>query len=354
MREPVYGIQILRAVAASMVVMVHLGRAFQLKAGIDPTPVTYNGTAGVDLFFVISGVVMVHTTPQFLHPGSFLRRRIARIAPLYWLLTLLYGGTLMALPGLSQFNVILPANFLLAFLFLPCPNAAGVIVPPLEQGWTLVYEMFFYGCFALASSLAFRHRIAWLAAGFVLLIAIGRLVPFDHNPVVATYTNPILLEFVLGCVLGKFYDRQAPIAGPALASALITLGAIGLVASPFLMASGWPRVLCWGMPALLTTWGVLGLERRLALGRLRVLRAIGDSSYALYLTHVQVLSVLALTFRLRGIHGWPALLLAPLFLGICLLAGWLCHVFIDLRLTAAARRWLGVDSASGRSPAPEG
>ena len=257
MRKPVYGIQILRALAATMVVIVHLGRTFQLKAGIDPTLVTFNGTAGVDLFFVISGFVMVNSTPLGLDPGVFLRRRLARIAPLYWLLTLLYGGTLMALPGLSQFRVVRPGNFLLAFLFLPSHDTQGQILPPLEQGWTLVYEMFFYVCFALVSYAAFRRRVAWLAAGFGFLIMIGQVVPPGHNPALATYTNPVLLEFVLGCVLAKLYDRQALMAGPVLSSVLIALSAIGLAASPVLMASGWPRVLCWGVPAGLVAWGCL-------------------------------------------------------------------------------------------------
>jgi peptidoglycan/LPS O-acetylase OafA/YrhL len=339
MREPVYSVQVVRALAATLVVMVHLGRALQLKAGIDPTAVTFNGTMGVDIFFVVSGFVMVHTTPRAFSPREFLSRRFVRLAPLYWLLTLIYGTALLAAPHLSQHNSIAVGNFLLAFAFLPSHGLDGNILPPLEQGWTLAYEMFFYVCFAVVSWLVFGRRIVALAIVFAALIICGLLLPFGHNAAFATYTDPILLEFLFGCILGSAYPRMSSDAGRPTTALLVVVTVLCAGASPFLMAQNWPRVIYWGVPAVLVVWSFLRLERSVTFQHMRLLQAMGDSSYSLYLTHVMVLSVLALVFRIHGLQGLPALLLAPLFLGVCVIAGWFCHRLIERPLTRAARRW---------------
>jgi exopolysaccharide production protein ExoZ len=89
-RDSLLSIQILRAVAALAVCGVHFDQMTLMLAGHsnDPIPL-YPLAAGVDLFFVISGFVMVYSSePLFGRSGSpkeFLVRRLARIVPLYWL-----------------------------------------------------------------------------------------------------------------------------------------------------------------------------------------------------------------------------------------------------------------------------
>jgi exopolysaccharide production protein ExoZ len=338
MREPVYSVQVVRAMAATLVVIVHLGRALQLKGGFDPTTVTLDGGVGVDMFFVVSGFVMVHTTRHALNPRNFLLRRFIRIAPLYWLLTVVYGTALLAAPHLSQYNSVGLGNFLFAFAFLPSHSPQGEILPPLEQGWTLAYEMFFYVCFAVVSWLAFGRRIAMLALVFAALMICGLVLPFGDNAAFVTYTNPMLLEFLVGCILGRAYPRMMSDAGRAATALIVLVAVLCLGASPFLMARSWPRVIYWGVPAALVVWTFLRLESTVAFRRMRLLQAVGDSSYSLYLTHVLVLSVLALVFRVDGLRGLPALLLAPTFLGVCVIAGWVCHRLVERPLTNAARR----------------
>ena len=102
MSKPLYSIQIVRALAATLVVISHIGRSLLLKAGIDITDVTVLGSAGVDLFFVVSGFIRVHTTTTGRFDArQFMRQRVTRIAPLYWLTTLLHAVSALILPGLS-------------------------------------------------------------------------------------------------------------------------------------------------------------------------------------------------------------------------------------------------------------
>src|SRR5215510_3509135 len=80
-------IQALRGVAAFLVVFVHLETLASL-AGAGPDTFAF-GNSGVDLFFVISGLIMVVTTAgPNASAGRFMAHRIARIVPLYWTTTL--------------------------------------------------------------------------------------------------------------------------------------------------------------------------------------------------------------------------------------------------------------------------
>jgi len=99
-------VQILRGVAAFGVLFYHATR------WIGPLPGIEIGAAGVDLFFVISGFIMVYASePMFGQRGAtrhFLVRRIIRIVPLYW--------------GLTTLVVLrhgFPPNLLGSYLFIP-------------------------------------------------------------------------------------------------------------------------------------------------------------------------------------------------------------------------------------------
>jgi exopolysaccharide production protein ExoZ len=85
-------IQHLRAVAASLVVLAHLS-AFRIpQSNSQLFPDMKFGNIGVDIFFVISGFVMTLITKNSFGKRksmTFILERIVRIAPLYWLITIL-------------------------------------------------------------------------------------------------------------------------------------------------------------------------------------------------------------------------------------------------------------------------
>ena len=83
-------IQALRAIAAFMVLAFHLSNLAEIAPRLQTTNFVL-GAAGVDLFFVISGFVMVYSCERlFNRPGAsaqFVVQRLVRIVPLYWLAT---------------------------------------------------------------------------------------------------------------------------------------------------------------------------------------------------------------------------------------------------------------------------
>jgi peptidoglycan/LPS O-acetylase OafA/YrhL len=102
--------------------------------------------AGVDIFFAISGFVIVISSERLLGadgaPLVFLRKRLIRIVPIYWLTTML---------ALSTLGSIHPATVAASFFFVPNVNEySATVTPVLSVGWTLNLEMFFYALFALA------------------------------------------------------------------------------------------------------------------------------------------------------------------------------------------------------------
>ncbi len=135
------------------------------------------GGMGVATFFVISGFIMVYTTrDKFGRSGAgleFIKKRIIRIVPLYYITTIL----VVILTALVNKTSILPspAELVSSIAFVPYKNPTGEVVPLYALGWTLEYEMFFYVIFAAAM----RFR---LVVGLpIIIIALLSLVR-HRNP----------------------------------------------------------------------------------------------------------------------------------------------------------------------------
>ncbi|WP_331326040.1 acyltransferase [Methylorubrum populi] len=230
----------MRAFAALLVVIHHaqheaatlagrIGAAFVPGAWL-PWP------AGVDVFFVISGFIIVHAAgPLYGRPGArarFAAHRIARLVPLYWLVTGLYLALGLAAPALLSGEGGPPdgARVLASFLFWPMARPDGAVLPLYGLGWTLNYEMAFYALFALGLGLSRRGAVAWLVAALALLVLVGRLVPSPPVPLVF-WSDPIILEFALGAGLALARAEGARL-GTLPRLALAGAGLLALAAAP--------------------------------------------------------------------------------------------------------------------------
>jgi exopolysaccharide production protein ExoZ len=271
-REQLDTVQALRALAALCVVGMHI-------------PAIDRGAFGVDLFFVISGFIVCHVAAA--DPGRFIVKRIFRVVPLYWLCTIVLFGLALALPQLMGATRGDAAELLKSLLFVPYVKGNGNVHPLLYLGWTLNYEMLFYGVFALALVLAPRRAHALAVAALIALFALGRVVDFDNVPL-AFWTAPIIIEFVFGIAAYHVWRSGVLARLPALAAVLIAAGAWLLMAS--LRTDDMTRPWLWGLPAMVLFLATLSLERRWHVPALWLL--IGNASYSLYLTHAYVVQAL--------------------------------------------------------------
>jgi exopolysaccharide production protein ExoZ len=312
-------IQALRAIAALLVFWGHAINAVHLKVEAD-FPHLY-GPFGVDLFFVISGFVMVYSSERlFGQPGApttFFARRLARIVPLYWAATAIMVWFLV--PYAST-KAVLGSLF-----FAPhIPSEA----PLLFVGWTLIFEMFFYAVFAIA--LFAKRRFAVVAGVTVFLISFSVLFgpeaagPSTQPPPasgIVYLADPIIIEFVFGMTIALVYRAGGRLSMWATIS-LIIVGFIWLAATlPSL-----PRPYSAGIAAALIVAGV-SLSSRPSPKDTPLVRGVvflGDMSYALYCTHLLTFSFVTWTVTNLAIspvgHAW-AYMGAMLTTGLVIAAG---------------------------------
>lgn len=308
-------IQVLRAIAASAVVYLHAyERTLSLwpeNAGLLKVPhLASLGNSGVDLFFVLSGFLMAHLhREQFGQPGAsqaFFWRRLARIAPIYWILIALTLLGRLYMSGLYSHDRSLDWPWALGnFLFIPWPDSHGLVDRAVIVGWTLDYEMYFYVLFALA--LFFRTGLAWLA-GVMLLSVVAGIIFAPTHPWPQLLTSPMLLEFLAGMGIAQIALRRVP----AYAGALAVVIGCALLA----LSVTFPEVnrsIRWGIPMALIVLGSLWLRKEFRGGFGNMLVAAGDASYSIYLTQAFTLPAVAALLVAIGIApswGFVAILFA--------------------------------------------
>lgn len=289
-------VQALRAIAVLMVVAVHVGNRF----GWEPRYlggtsflgwVTIPGQVGVDLFFVISGLIMTITTFHHDHgavaSGRFILRRVMRIYPIYWVVSSLALVVFLTHPDLVNSHSDQPPQVFESFTLLP---QAGL--PLLAVGWTLTFEMYFYLVFAGALLLN-RKRLPWILGGWGVMTIVLAIFFSDSNaPALQLLTSPLLLEFVFGVGIGYLVMTRPPVAPLAL-----LVGGAALIVIAVIVAEGiddtalhpWYRVLTIGPPSAMVVLGAIGLERQRRHIAHPNLQYVGDASYSIYLWHTLVL-----------------------------------------------------------------
>src|ERR1700748_1111292 len=162
-------LQVLRAVAAYLVVLVHLSELLPQNSFAEL--LRSRGYGGVDIFFAISGFIMVYTTSaKRTSAGTFLLNRLKRIAPLYYLVTLIVFALALVLRSLFESASTDLVPLLKSLAFLPFEKTPGHIYPVYYLGWTLNYEIFFYAIFAAGMFARYEMRVAICTAIIVGLV----------------------------------------------------------------------------------------------------------------------------------------------------------------------------------------
>lgn len=318
-------IQMLRGIAASLVVLFHL-KGIEQRYG-DPTAQLlswYQGEYGVDIFFVISGFIMIYIT--FNKPATpayakdFLLKRLIRIVPPYWFYTTVVVVLLVVLPQAFRDMHFNPVQVIKSYLFIPQRE-----LPVLQAGWSLEYEMYFYLLITVSLFLG-RRLLLGLSIFLGLSAMVGIVLKPEFKPLIVV-TNLMLLEFLLGVYIGYFFVRGRFLSTTLAWSA--TIVGILLFGYSFFSQSGGHRLFFWGIPSFLLVWGTLSLEYKGISFKGR-LSELGDSSYSLYLSHIFVLFLVGKVWAWIGFSGYMGnLALIVVGYGSCLLVGIVSYKLVE-------------------------
>jgi exopolysaccharide production protein ExoZ len=330
-------IQALRAVAALLVVLLHAFETWDERVDPAAPGVNWeNGAAGVDIFFIISGFVMVISSRRLVDQTPawliFLRHRVVRIVPLYWLLSTAKIVAVMVLGAVVLRTSLDFKSVAGSYLFLPVTDSAGHFRPVLPVGWTLTYEFLFYLFFAAA--LAMRVDVLRVVIPGLGLVAVAALLRKETWPA-WTLFDTIVVEFVFGVALAR-WTLQGSHLPPAIAGILVLVGFVSILIVP--MVSENTRVLTWRIPALAIVVGAVSLEPFVAVRLPRSLLTLGDASYSIYLSHRFVLPALGILMgRIVSSNVLTEALMIILCLIVSSIAGWTVFILIESPMLRAVK-----------------
>ncbi len=333
-------IQALRGIACLFVMLQHIR-------------FVYVGAFGVDVFFCISGFMAMFTT--YSDTSCFLRKRLIRILPLYYLVTFITYFAYLYKPELFASTDANLVSLFKSLLFIPFDIGDGVIQPLVRVGWTLNCEMLFYLLFFLSFKISHKYR------GLIVSVMLSCLAAFkpllerwvsllddgfksELTPIVSFYFNPIMLEFALGvlayyavlklyvwikntgnkslCYVSCFFS-------PVIICLMIIITFKGSV-------DGMYRVLNWGILAFFLL--IFTVLAGVYVKALKPLVFVGNISFSLYLVHYYPITYLDRkifdfsTFSLRSLFG------VILSFALCIVLAYVTWFIVEKKLSGKLKR----------------
>jgi peptidoglycan/LPS O-acetylase OafA/YrhL len=329
----------LRGIAAIGVVVFHMGRVF--------APITApGGYLAVDLFFMMSGVVLSHAYEARFRAGmgtlDFMRARLIRLYPLYLLGTLFgIGVTLASLLGRNIQNWDLSSLVqaaLLALFFLPNFSARPVnqLFPLNIPCWSLFLEILVNLLFVVLWPLLTSRRLiaVSLLTGAGVCLAIAHQGSIDQGSI-ASSLSVGLARTVFGFSVGVLIARHIRHAHRAQSN----LKVLAIVAVVVVAITGWPKGdwrAIWDALCVLVVFPLMVYCGTLIDPgpRLRSIATfLGVTSYAIYVLHSPLSSVLNSATRVFGggaAAGAVTSYLGAAVLAVLLTGCWLVDRYFDM------------------------
>ncbi|MBX2839830.1 MAG: acyltransferase [Gammaproteobacteria bacterium] len=336
-----HSLQYLRAIAAIAVVYSHSVLQVESYA----KELHYAGGFGVNIFFVISGFIMVFISKPDATPSSFLVNRIRRVVPLYWFFTIMMAVILAFLPSLFKTTQFAWDTVFMSLAFIPHYSEAhsGYVWPILAPGWSLNYEMYFYLLFAASLFFTYRFQALITCTLITTLFVLARLTHSD-NAAIVFMSDAVVFEFIFGMLLALLWKQGLRIHS-FVAVILIIVGFAVLIFREQWFPTTTAHVLKIGIPSLLVVTGFLYIK----LPHWKFFVLLGDASYALYLSHIFTLGPIRKWLPpLLGDNPAAPYLFVAIAMTICIIVSLFVHWFIDNWLLRHER----LDALAGKQSQP--
>ncbi|MBK1878410.1 acyltransferase family protein [Pelagicoccus mobilis] len=347
-RERLDVVQVWRGLAASLIVIVHVflrldyvstssEREFLIGNWVN----LFFCEMGVDAFFVISGFIMVYISDQGTSQSGFLLKRALRIYPPYWI----YSGMMIAV-----LFFVVPNDRRLGFDFVDLTRALFLIptindvtknIFPLflSQGWTLIYELFFYLVFFLFLKVGSVARTVLTSVVLVVFHLIAIKTGLFDGAVKWLFSDSVMLEFIIGMLLGLFYTKTRFSIRKGVAWLLAGIGVVWFIYFQINEYQGWGvRIVSYCIPLSLLFAATVFCEELKAIQFPKALLWLGDASYSIYLTHTIVIFGFARLNRKNGVFADVSLdVQFVLILLTALAVGVLLYQFVEKQTNRLSR-----------------
>lgn len=330
----------LRALAALAVVVSHFTGAYNSRYIDDPKPIFDfpQGAFGVQLFFLVSGFVILMSASRARKPSDFVISRASRLYPAYWLSLVLAVllNRLFQIPHSEMSLGETIINLTMVQRWFQVPNVVDVY-------WTLTVEIQFYILIFLlllltrcriSDRLILNITVAWL---FVALAVAFWAGPFsrgvDPQNVIAPVKlvlNITLAEYgpLFCCGMFAYLSRR-----DGRRNLMTFVAGMASVVVSGLLHSWLDAAIVAGICAAFI---IIVLRERTSWLMLPPLQWFGKISYSMYIVHsVAGYVVIKLTWPYVGRNG--AIILA---LVITILLAWGCYVVGEKYGSSSARRFL--------------
>ncbi|MCM1235870.1 MAG: acyltransferase [Ruminococcus flavefaciens] len=273
--KKIESLQALRAFAALSVVLTHMS-------------FIESGSFGVDIFFIISGFLMMYSTEKGTGEGYW-KKKIRRIVPFYWIMTIITAMAVKVMPDLFNSYEVSLMYLIKSLFFIPYEHS-GIYQPVLGLGYTLNYEMLFYVLFYISAKIAEKTKL--MGRGVicsVIILGLTGLRNMELPMPFAFWCNAVMLDFVLGIFLYYLFRlidlekwlqtesrMRSYLCGVSLLFAAVFLWVIPVPASE-------TRIFVWGLPSmfLFVVVYIFYYGKNVP----SVILLIGNISYYIYLTH---------------------------------------------------------------------
>jgi len=292
-------LDVLRGLAALSVLLFHYTARFDQLYGHAPGMVLiYVGQRGVDLFFVISGFVIIMTIEKTRRGMDFVVSRFSRLFPAYWvaiaLTFLIVNGA--GLPGREVTARVAIANFSMLPGFFQIPYVDSVY-------WTLTLELSFYAIIFALYELRMLSRLELVCSCWLMMLLVVKIAGERSGLKLPLLLDLLVLQgyaqlFVAGMIIYQIHQR-----GSSFGRATILISCI----LTQWYVQGWMA----GIVAVISIAGVCAAIRNwLRWLEIRPLLFLGTISYSLYLIHQNIGYVILRACYARGLNNYLGIVIA--------------------------------------------
>jgi peptidoglycan/LPS O-acetylase OafA/YrhL len=276
------------------------------------------GELGVELFFIISGFVILLSLDKGQTIKQFALSRFTRLYPAYWFSLLIAGAALLAAGKFKADSFIVNTTMLQSFV--------GVR-DAVEPYWTLGYELWFYLAMSAVAFFGHLRSITRIALFWLALCTLFKVVgywwppaahPAAWNLVIKVFRPDYFQFFAAGIAICQIVNRRDVVLSWLLLVAAVLYTLFGHV-------GGTPPLTYFSISALCAAAVLLAAKGRLPMLETRVFVTLGAWSYSIYLLHLPIARLLAM--------GAQSLGLAPV-------VGVIIAVPVCLAMAAAVREWI--------------